>query len=277
MMWMTFDLDGVVMENPFHLGVFPHILHRIVSHCQETEQGRGKEPEKLREEAFQYLLAEHKQRFASEAAYEAYDWDAIVAELTDHYDYPETFDIGAIVKLYCQEPYIKCHDQADSVWHDLKEQGWKIGVVTNGYAKYQVPVLEALGLYPLIDTVVTPDQAYGIKPDLAIFHAIPGVQEKTWVHVGDTLVHDVYGGRKAGARTTWVHRRMPEEWKALTPWDRVYSAAGQELIRTVWEKEAIRYPGLSASWEECIPDWMIFDLAELLQWRKELYDNEKTS
>lgn len=269
-MWMTFDLDGVVMENPFNFGVFPHILQRIVKHCQRTAAGQGKDPETLREEIFKHLLTEHKKRFLSDTTFTAYDWDAIVEELTTYYGYPERFDVADLVKAYCHEPYIRSHDRADEVLQKLKAQGWKIGVVTNGYTRYQVPVLKTLGLYPLIDQIVTPDLAHGIKPDLVMFHAIPRVQEDVWVHVGDTLVHDIYGGRRAGANTVWVHRRMSDELQNFAPWERAHSPMGEELVRSIWEKEAIRYPGLCTHWGECLPDWIIFNLAELLQWRKEL-------
>lgn len=263
--WMTFDLDGVLMENPFQLGVFPHIVEHLVRHCQEAGKGRERESEVLRREIFRRLLAIHRKRLqAADRAYQAYDWDAIVAELADDYGCREALRVEELVQHYCHEPYIKRYDEADRVLSRLKEQGWRIGVITNGYTRYQVPVLEALGLYSCIDTIVTPDTAYGIKPESVIFHAIPGVRDGVWIHVGDTLTHDIYGGREAGAQTAWIHRQIPDELREISPERRARSPLGRDWIARIWEQEAARYPDVWICREDCIPDWIISDLAELL-------------
>lgn len=262
-MWMTFDLDGVVMETPLNFGVLPHVLQILVRNHLATETGRGKDWEVLYSELWLKLREEHKRRYASENPYTAYDWDSIVAELANEYGCVEEINLPELLNFYCTAPYVKSHERAHEILQQLKARGWQIGVITNGYRKYQAPVLEALELVPLIDILITPEQIKVVKPEREIFAQVPGLKDGAWIHVGDTLVLDVYGGRQAGAKTVWFDRYLPAELKKLAPADRVEAAAGKALLQAVWEKEESRYPNLCKKWEDCQPDWIIYHLAEL--------------
>lgn len=269
-MWMTFDLDGVVMETPLNFGVLPHVLQILVRNHMATEAGRGKDWEILYSELWLKLREEHKRRYALANSYTAYDWDSIVAGLAKEYGCCEEINLPELLNLYCIEPYVKSHEEAHEILQQIKAAGWQIGVITNGYRKYQAPVLEALKLMPLLDILITPEEIKVVKPEQEIFAQVPGIRDGVWIHVGDTLVHDIYGSKRAGAKTVWFDRYLPEELKKLAPAERVETLAGEILLKAVWEKENSRYPNLCLQWEDCRPDWIIYHLAELTDLGKEL-------
>src|SRR4029453_7426320 len=91
--------------------------------------------------------------------------------------------------------------------------GLRVVAISNGYHAYQWPVLEALGVAPLFEAVITPDVAGFAKPDPRIFASVPGLI----AHVGDILLHDVLGANLAGLRSIWLDDELPERYSALEP------------------------------------------------------------
>ncbi|MFD1939283.1 HAD family hydrolase [Nonomuraea mangrovi] len=91
---------------------------------------------------------------------------------------------------------------------ELRADGWRVGVVTNGAADNQVGKLERTGLMDALDGYAV-SGAEGIrKPEAGLFEIAArrcGVSMAGggWM-VGDNLVADVGGGRAAGLRTVWV-------------------------------------------------------------------------
>lgn len=76
----------------------------------------------------------------------------------------------------------------------------KTGLISN-IPQEKLPVLDALGLAPLLDVTVTPFDANADKPDPAIFRAAlrkAGVAAAEAVHVGDQHFIDVEGALGAG-------------------------------------------------------------------------------
>lgn len=89
----------------------------------------------------------------------------------------------------------------------LKDEGLKLGIVTNGPTALQTSVIEACGLAPLMDVVLI-SEAEGIrKPDRRIFVralAEIGVAADRCVFVGDNPVADIEGAQNAGMKTAWL-------------------------------------------------------------------------
>lgn len=88
----------------------------------------------------------------------------------------------------------------------LRTQGHRLHVVTNGVREPQLRKIAALGLSAHFEVVTTSDAAKAYKPDIEIFkyalrmaNARP---EDSWM-VGDSVLRDVLGGRAAGMRTAW--------------------------------------------------------------------------
>ena len=99
----------------------------------------------------------------------------------------------------------------------LRNQGWKIGIVTNGPST-QAEKIERAGLSALVDAVCISDLVGVAKPDRRIFDEAvlrclgsPAPTGPAWM-VGDTATPDIAGGAGAGLRTLWMHRGR--QWEA---------------------------------------------------------------
>ncbi|WP_157677125.1 HAD family hydrolase [Auraticoccus monumenti] len=89
----------------------------------------------------------------------------------------------------------------------LRAAGFLLAIVTNGGAQQQRAKVRKLGLDHLVDAVAISGEVGVAKPDREIFvHAAALLNRDLgtgWM-VGDSLVHDIKGGRRAGLRTIWV-------------------------------------------------------------------------
>jgi putative hydrolase of the HAD superfamily len=86
----------------------------------------------------------------------------------------------------------------------LRAGGHRLVVVSNWDVSLH-GVLEATGLAPLVDAVITSAEAGAAKPDPAIF-AAAGASGAHGLHAGDSREHDVAGARAAGLRPVLVDR-----------------------------------------------------------------------
>ncbi|PWK06956.1 HAD family hydrolase [Tumebacillus permanentifrigoris] len=92
----------------------------------------------------------------------------------------------------------------------LRAQGTTIAVLTNHMTHVQVDKLEACGLLPLIDHLITSEDVGVQKPDPQIFHKaleICGVQPQDALMVGDSWSADILGAQAVGLPSVWLNRR----------------------------------------------------------------------
>ncbi|KAF9873008.1 had-superfamily subfamily variant 1 [Colletotrichum karsti] len=86
----------------------------------------------------------------------------------------------------------------------LREQGYRLAIVTNGQVKDQLEKLDAIGVRHLVDTIITSEEAGCRKPETHIFHlalqALGASIQKSYV-VGDDVESDIKGGIDAGLNT----------------------------------------------------------------------------
>ena len=90
---------------------------------------------------------------------------------------------------------------------ELRAQGYRLGIITNGSTQVQRAKIETTRLKPLVDVVVISEQEGIKKPAPEIFaHALSrlGVTAAEAIFVGDNLELDIRGGRGAGLRTIWL-------------------------------------------------------------------------
>lgn len=99
----------------------------------------------------------------------------------------------------------------------LRNNGWKVGCVTNGPGDQQYLTLTRTGLTEHLDGWAI-SGAEGIwKPDPRLFEIAArrcGAPTGGWM-VGDSATSDVAGGKAAGLRTIWVDRGRP--WPTGNP------------------------------------------------------------
>ena len=103
-------------------------------------------------------------------------------------------------------------DGTVDVLRQLRAEGWRVGIVTNGGVPAQTAKIENSGLSRLIDSHVI-SAAFGAKkPAAGIFHhAIELLRidpAQSWF-VGDDPRADIWGANQTGFQTCWVERYSP--------------------------------------------------------------------
>jgi putative hydrolase of the HAD superfamily len=88
----------------------------------------------------------------------------------------------------------------------LCDQGYKLGIVTNGTVRAQSVKIKQAGLADLVDEIVISEQEQVRKPDPRIFiRAVDrlGVKAQVCMFVGDNPQADIYGAHQVGMKTVW--------------------------------------------------------------------------
>lgn len=93
----------------------------------------------------------------------------------------------------------------------LRENGWVVGVVTNGAADIQRSKLRAAGIEPLLHGLAVSGDVGIRKPDARLFHLAAArcgtsLDGGGWA-TGDNPIADIAGGQRAGLRTIWLRGR----------------------------------------------------------------------
>lgn len=248
MKWISFDLDGTLMQNPFVGYVFPE-LEDIISKNINTD-----------ESVVDLLVAEHNHRMQQGKIVEAYDWDDIVQKLLKKYELSLQVNVEEIVIRHSVAPkiYLLDDDVINSLQY-LKDKGYYLAVVTNGFYKYQAPVLKQLKIYDLFDLIVTPDRCGYAKPNAKI---LDEVRKKGQVvaHVGDRIDHDIVMANEEGIQSIFINRRLPSEVEKLTIDERIHWSGLKDFLLEKLRKEL----GQEVQWKETVlPNKIITNIAEL--------------
>ena len=155
--------------------------------------------------------------------------------------------MAELVRQNCTPEHIHSYPGVHETLARLKEAGHVLVALTNGFAKYQVPVLEGLGLMQYLSGIYTPRGYWlrktrgrvlcGGSPRLRLPH----------VHVGDTVAHDVWGAKQSGAVTVWLYHNLLEEIAGLPLMERTGHPKLLEVIAEVLARDltADGYPDLT--------------------------------
>ncbi|MEV1073751.1 HAD family hydrolase [Micromonospora parva] len=118
---------------------------------------------------------------------------------------------------------VSCRPRDMAALAQLREAGWRVGIVTNGMTDSQLGKLRQTGLDELVDGWCISEEAGLRKPDPAIFQlaAARCAAERPsigWM-VGDNLQHDVVGARAAGLGAIWIRPNgiLAPEVVSITP------------------------------------------------------------
>jgi putative hydrolase of the HAD superfamily len=130
------------------------------------------------------------------------------AEIKATYDIPDS--VAALYVTYRRRSaeLVPHRPQICSALEELVDDGWALGVVTNGAPDAQRLKLEVAGLQRYFGSVVISGE-YGVrKPDEALLHVALDelrADETTWAAmVGDCLTTDIECGLRGGLVTVWV-------------------------------------------------------------------------
>ncbi|GAB1532663.1 MULTISPECIES: HAD family hydrolase [Brevibacillus] len=247
--WISFDLDGTLMQNPFGAWVFPEIARVISGQL-------GREHDIVSE-----MVAEHEQRMSQKRYVEAYDWDDILASRCDAWSIEKMIDIEWLVRKHSVMPKVKLlEDGILQMLEEIKKRGFSLAVVTNGFYKFQAPVMEALGLLEYFDEIITPERAGTGKPDPAILQKLQG---EVIAHVGDRLDHDVQLANRSHITSILIERNLPEELLKLQPQMRANDHGMPLFCLEKWRREC-KNPLLLELPELFMPRIVIHSMGELL-------------
>ena len=256
---ISFDLDRVLLPEPLKETVFANIIDNM---AQEIGPRWAWSHNRAREEIRHRIRQEFsRQSHNGHHSVEAFDWDANFERVAQVLGVAhQTFDIGSMVTEFCRHPQeIPSYPEVPQVLRELQGCGARLLVITNGYARYQMPLLHALELTLFFQRIITSDQVGQAKPALAIYHhAFDGFNGRK-IHVGDRLLHDIYGARQAGLETIWLDRRLPAAIDNLPQKARLVST----VVIDSMKNELIEENAPHLSPELCRPDYVIRDLREL--------------
>jgi putative hydrolase of the HAD superfamily len=149
---------------------------------------------------------------------------------------PESLIPELVEVIRRHEPVLALGSVASAVIAQLRADGWRLGILTNGLPATQRAKVEALGLEARVDAVLyAEEQAPGGKPSRAAFDAVLaalGVPASRAVFIGDDLVRDIQGARAAGMSTIRVvtargPRRTDGDADAIATLEEIPVAAGR--------------------------------------------------
>ncbi|WP_036688565.1 HAD family hydrolase [Paucisalibacillus globulus] len=224
--WITFDLDGTLMQNPFGNWVFPEI-------AKMAESFLGDDNEIISE-----LVQEHQKRMESGDIVNAYDWDDIVQKVFAISGVPITIDVGEMVikhsipsKVYLLEEGIL------EILYGLRDSGFSLAVITNGFEKYQKPVMDVLRLTHAFDAIITPEKVGFGKPQVEMVKGLLEADNEIIAHIGDRLDHDVVLANKLGILSVLIYQKMPDGMKHADIPKRIGMKESLNWLRNKWERE----------------------------------------
>ena len=148
---------------------------------------------------------------------------------------PESLIPELVEVIRRHEPALMLGSVASAILAQLRADGWRVAILTNGLPATQRAKVAALGLEGRVDAVLYAEEhAPGGKPSRAAFDAALaaiGVSSDRAVFIGDDLVRDIHGARAAGLSTVRVAakgaRRAPQDADAIVVLEDVPVAAGR--------------------------------------------------
>jgi putative hydrolase of the HAD superfamily len=155
--------------------------------------------------------------------------------LCGHHGLPESLIPELVEVIRGHEPSLTLGSIASGILAQMRADGWRVAILTNGLPATQRAKVEALGLEGRVDAVLYAEEhAPGGKPSRAAFDAAlaaVGVAGNRAVFVGDDMVRDIQGARAAGLFTVRVigksARRAADDADAVVMLEDVPVAAGR--------------------------------------------------
>jgi putative hydrolase of the HAD superfamily len=123
--------------------------------------------------------------------------------------------------------YLELYPGAFELLQNLRKEGKRVGLVTNGFAETHHEKITLLKLRELLDGIFIADEVGMVKPDPELFvHAcrVLGSAPERSAMVGDRYERDIRGAAEAGLYTIWVNVRAEELPAGAPPPDAVCEA-----------------------------------------------------
>lgn len=95
----------------------------------------------------------------------------------------------------------------------LKNQGYRLGIISNGTSQHQMTKVTALGMLQYVDQrhIYISETLRLDKPDPRLFQRVMKIESippAQCVYVGDHFLNDVVGAKQAGLKAIWFNHRQ---------------------------------------------------------------------
>lgn len=197
---VLFDLDGTLLDRDTSIEQFIAAQHdRLITHLNHIPKAdyisrfieldcRG---HVWKDKVYQDLVAEFEIRGLS--------WQALLQ------DYETQFQRHCVPFPFLVQ-----------VLSGLKEQGYSLGIVSNGLGVFQTRAIEGLGIQDYFEVILISEIEQVRKPQAEIFQRamkLLGVTAKNSVFVGDHPEADILGAKNAEMKTIWKRSLYWQEAK----------------------------------------------------------------
>lgn len=239
---LFFDLDSTLVENHFSRKVVSQLLAPIAAQSGLT----------IRELAQALGQENTRRQMADPDNPLTMDWQDILHTLAAQYNV--ALD-GVLDDLWVQHALaedIEVLDEAHAVLTKLKAEGKHLVIATKGLSKYQLPVLQAVGLLDLFDAILTPDRTGFLKTTEAYFDAYRREHPaELYIHIGDHYFDDVICAKRNGFAS--VLRAPIEALRDLDAFERPTQIHAHKDAISTYPQEGT----------QVVPDAVILSLQEL--------------
>jgi 2-haloacid dehalogenase len=167
----------------------------------------------------------HEREVERELPHRAYK-DVLASALTRAaHEQGVTLPPSAARTLETAWPSMQLFDDVEPMLDELRARGWRLAVLTNCDDDL-FAVTHGLFRMPF-DFVLTAERVRGYKPapwHFRGFERLTGVARHEWVHVANSLYHDIAPAQSLGVPHVWLDRDRPGEAE-VTPDAHVQSGA----------------------------------------------------
>lgn len=197
------DLDHTVMINPFHGGVFPKLARQL------AESAGRADPEPVRAR-----LIERSLELLARRTIRANDWDAIAGDVAGEIGGSWNGSVVDLVeKSLDHAGVVPGAPQALAAAQDV---GWYVIAASQGFRRYQEPVLRHLGLAAYFDERIYTDEVRSLKRSLRFYKGLDRGADRVVV-LGDHFIDDGLYPRHFGMTSVLfvgVRRTPTVQWPA---------------------------------------------------------------
>lgn len=209
------DLDDTIIEGPFETVVFPRVFNKI-------SQATGLDLKTVRKIVVSENMS--RQKDPNIPATLSMDWDDIFRTVARKFGLDWDIDASTIIKDYSTPPYSHIIDDAKSVLEEIRSPDRAIIASTKGLRKYQIPILEGLGLISIFTDILTPDKDDCLKSNVCFYGEWPKAA-LLQIAVGDHYIDDVIFPASFGFKTVWKLNNLASELRSIDPFNRPFHAS----------------------------------------------------
>ncbi len=237
---LFFDLDATLVENGFSRKAVMPLLQEIADTADESldviRRAFGDENWRRQQETPDDVLT--------------MDWNDILHTIAARYNATLSDTIDNRWQYYANADDIEILDTSPAVLKQLQHPNRKLVLSTKGLLKYQQPVLDLTGLYPLFDDILTPDRTGYLKTSPDYFATYANI-EALKIQIGDHYYDDVICANQKGYMSIM---RVPID--ALS----VYDPFERPQFLADYKDDIATYPKLTS---DIVPDAVVVSLTEL--------------